>query len=264
MIIEKNKYASLFISSTILFVGLLVVVGWFFDIGLFKSLHPNFVTMKINTAIGFIAVGLALFAFYYQKKYLTVILGVFVLVLGVATLSQYVFGANFGIDELIIRDVDLVQTSHPGRMSPATALNFSVFGLIIVLLGFGLSRLAVSLTLLPLLVAFISLSGYVFGVQSLYKIYLFTSIALHTLLVFLLIGVNIFVLEPRVFFVGIFTENRLGGIFVRSFLPIVILIPFLLGWCILTGEKLGYYDSSFSFSLLVVFTIVFTTIFLFV
>lgn len=264
MFIEKFKYASVVLPSIVLFFGVSVVCGWFLDIGWLKSIHPSFVTMKINTAIGFIFGAAALLAFYFNKKSLAGILGGMVFFLGAASLTQYIFSVDLGIDQLIIKDLDLVQTSSPGRMSPATALNFVFVGLSILLLGVGKLRTAVSLTLIPLLISFVSLAGYAFGAQSLYKIYIFTSIALHTSVLFVLLCLNIFVLQPRVAFVGILTENRLGGKFVRNFLPTIVLMPFIFGWIILFGEKLGYYDTIFSFSLFVVSTIVFMSISLFV
>ena len=43
-----------------------------------------------------------------------------------AALLEYLFRANFGIDELLGAGYVTTQTSNPGRMSPATALCFLV------------------------------------------------------------------------------------------------------------------------------------------
>ena len=43
-------------------MGLLVLVGWAFDIGTFKSVLPNAMTMKPNTAVSLMALGLAMVA----------------------------------------------------------------------------------------------------------------------------------------------------------------------------------------------------------
>lgn len=257
MFIEKNKKIAVVLSSLVLFIGILVVVGWFLDIGWLKNLHPSFVTMKINTAISFIAGAIALLAVCFSKKHIGTTLGVFVFLVGLVTLMQYVLVIDLGIDQLIIKDLNLIQTSDPGRMSPATALNFVFLGLVFVLLGLQKYKSAVNLTLIPLLISFVSFTGYAFGAQSLYKIDVFTSIALHTSILFILLCLNIFILYPRVSFVSIFTENRLGGRFVRIFLPIIIAAPFIFGWIILLGEKFVFYDSIFSFSLFAVSIIVF-------
>src|SRR5690349_15149193 len=44
-------------------VGVAVLAGWRFDIGILKSLSPAFVAMKVNTACGFLAAGVALCMF---------------------------------------------------------------------------------------------------------------------------------------------------------------------------------------------------------
>src|SRR5258706_7299091 len=43
-------------------VGAAVLLGWFLDIGLLRSVLPDWPSMKPNTALGFVAVGSALWA----------------------------------------------------------------------------------------------------------------------------------------------------------------------------------------------------------
>ena len=52
-----------------------------------------------------------------------------VLLLGLATLSQYVLDVDFGIDELLFRDIGALPGSDPGRMSPYSAIAFVGIGL---------------------------------------------------------------------------------------------------------------------------------------
>ncbi|GAB4296526.1 MAG: hypothetical protein Fur0025_34150 [Oscillatoriaceae cyanobacterium] len=47
-------------SRIVVGIGTIVIVGWIFDIPLFKSVLPGLVTMKGNTAIGFVMGGIAL------------------------------------------------------------------------------------------------------------------------------------------------------------------------------------------------------------
>src|SRR6185503_3966867 len=46
-----------------------------------------------------------------------------------ATLSQYVFDVDFGIDEILFRDLSALPASAPGRMSPYSAVAFVGLGL---------------------------------------------------------------------------------------------------------------------------------------
>ena len=52
-----------------------------------------------------------------------------VLFLALLTIFQYVSHRNLGIDELFFKHYIFTATSHPGRMSPITAVVFSLFGL---------------------------------------------------------------------------------------------------------------------------------------
>jgi cytochrome bd-type quinol oxidase subunit 2 len=53
---KMSKIASVFS----IVVGAVVLFGWTLDITALKSVLPNFVTMKANTALGFVLAGLSL------------------------------------------------------------------------------------------------------------------------------------------------------------------------------------------------------------
>lgn len=57
-----------------------------------------------------------------------------VALLALVELSQYVFGWNAGVDELLFDDrTGAVGTSHPGRMAPNAALAFVLCGAALLL-----------------------------------------------------------------------------------------------------------------------------------
>ena len=82
--------------------------------------------MQRNTAAGFILVGLALLGMAMARPRLTVIASAVTASLAVASLLEYLFHANFGIDELLGSGYVTTLTSDPGRMSPSTAICFLV------------------------------------------------------------------------------------------------------------------------------------------
>jgi hypothetical protein len=49
--------------------------------------------------------------------------------IGLFTLCEYIFGWNFGIDELLVRDLVTNIASDSGQMGTNTAVNFSLLGI---------------------------------------------------------------------------------------------------------------------------------------
>jgi PAS domain S-box-containing protein len=129
-------------------LGCLVLVGWAFDTAVLKSVLPGWVSMKPNTALAFVLLGLALWLQRNPQasaldpqllrlrpaRFCALLAGL----IGLLTLSEYVFGWDPGIDQWLFREPSgATGTSHPGRMAPDTALCF-------VLLAAGLTIARVS------------------------------------------------------------------------------------------------------------------------
>jgi signal transduction histidine kinase len=121
-------------------VGGLVLVGWALDIAIFKSILPGWVSMKPNTALCFMLVGWALLTTTLSSfplaarvvRLCTLLAGL----IGVLTLGEYVSGINLGIDQWLFREpADALDTSHPGRMAPDTALCFVLLAAALWLVG---------------------------------------------------------------------------------------------------------------------------------
>jgi PAS domain S-box-containing protein len=115
-------------------IGLAVLVGWAFDISALKTVLPGSVTMKANTALGVVLCGLALALLSGETERRPLLVGAGLLGLGVALLGglsllEELLGRNFGIDQWLFRDGSaMIETSNPGRMSPASASSFLLMG----------------------------------------------------------------------------------------------------------------------------------------
>ena len=112
-----------------LLVGGLVLLGWQFDIGFLKSLKSEWVSMKPNTAVCFMLVGLAWIANAGAASpisgWLSRVCASLVGLAGLLSLAEYLFKIDFGIDPLLFVDSpDAVGTSHLGRMAPDAAFCF--------------------------------------------------------------------------------------------------------------------------------------------
>lgn len=247
------------------FSGILVLVGWALDIDLLKRVWPGLVTMKVNTALCFILTGLALRlvneegvaqeATFTNSRFLARSCAVLACVIASLSLIQYALGQDFGIDELLIKDVPVEPgTLHPGRMAPITALNFLLVGGALLLWTAETCRghhPSQFLALLVLLFSFPALLGYAYGVTSLYKINPYSSIAVHTAGLFLLLGAGILAIRPERGMMALVTRDHVGGYLVRRLLPVAVILPVIVGWLQLKGQRIGWYDTTFGIALLV-------------
>ena len=149
-------------------VGGAVMLGWLSDFALAKSVLPGLATMKVNTACGFLAAGVALWSLHRSTpaaRSLARALSVLVAALGGLTLAGDLFGIGLGIDQLILRDAPQVaNTLHPGRMAPATALSFFLVGLALLTVKERQSRRRIAwtywLAVPPLFVSAVAIAGY--------------------------------------------------------------------------------------------------------
>ncbi len=189
---EAVSRAAFVLGVCVALLGLLVIYGWHTKNLLLIQVRPEFAPMQFNTALGFLLAGLGLCAIQFRFIWLGAVLGLVVFLLGSATLTEYLFSWDLGIDELLMRHYTDVKTSHPGRMAPNTAVGYVLAG--VLLLSQGLSNLkgrlviGISVTVSLTLLAFIALSGYLLGVESTYGWGQLTRMAVHTSVGFLLFG----------------------------------------------------------------------------
>lgn len=116
----------------VLCLGLVVIYGWHTSNALLIQIMPAFVPMQYNTALCFVWVSLGLFAFAFNRLLLSRVFGCVLSVMAWTTLFQYATHTNIGLDELFMVHDITVQTSHPGRMAPNTALCFALVGLFLL------------------------------------------------------------------------------------------------------------------------------------
>ncbi|HXQ36230.1 MAG TPA: PAS domain S-box protein, partial [Anaerolineales bacterium] len=250
-------------SGVVLAVGLLVLVGWLFDIPVLTSILPGRATMKPNTALGFILCGISLWSLNQDQtkkpiRLLANACATIVLLTGALTFGEYLSNRDFGIDQLLFQDTTSASgTSFPGRMSPATALSLLCLGSALLLIDNRWSHwLSESFTLTALMIAGVAVLGYIYGVSSLYQIGIYASIALHTALTFVVLCLGILSARPEHGLISTLSTEGVAGILARRLLPAAIGIPIALGWLILSGQRVGYYDTTFGIALFALLNVI--------
>lgn len=216
--------------------------------------------MKPGTAICFLLSGLSLWLIQLRLGEITnprfrhvnaarFLSGV-VAAIGLLTVAEYLFDLNLGIDEALFRgSLQATGLLHPGRMSGATALGFLLLGTGILFMTTRWFYGAQALALLTSLNGLIACVGYLLGVQSLYAIAAYSSMALHTAILFLLMGLATLAARPRIGLMAAITSERVGGLMARRVLPLAILLPILLGWLRWRGQLAGLYDAELGIAL---------------
>lgn len=191
MFLKANRYVLLprlcgFLSVA---VALSVLFGWYTQNQGLIQVFPHFAPMQYNTALGILIAGLGVCARSYNYAVLSTILGLSCALLGGVTLTQYIFGVDFGIDEFLMDAYITVKTTHPGRMAPNTALCFTLMGLVLSV-GQANRIFQISLASSVIVLSVLAFLGYLTNVEGLYGWGNLTRMAVHTASAFVILGIG--------------------------------------------------------------------------
>lgn len=270
-VIMSTSRLARWLSVAVVLAGAVALVSR--AMGVDFGLSPDWATMKANSALGLLVAGVALGALTWQgagrvSRWVPNIAGVFLLLLGAATLSQDLFGWNLRIDELVLRDLPLApRTGAPGRMAPSVAIGFMLVGPALLLLNQRRLRsitVAQWLSLVVLVITLLALIGYAYGAPGFYQIPSsprYTAMRLYTALSFALLGLGLLACHPQVGPVALLTQRSLGGRLARGLLPLGIGLPFVLGALHAWVDRTGIYSPTYVTALFaVIYILLFATL----
>lgn len=179
-------------------LGAIVIVGWYSQQPSLIQILPQFVPMQYNAAMGFLGCGLGLIATARGYRLVTYLLSALVLMIGGLTLIQYIAAVDFGIDQLLMEHYITVETSHPGRMAPNTALCFTLTAIgLIFALDITRSFIVGVMSALVVGLGFIAFSGYLMELETAYGWGNLTRMALHTSIGFIILGIGLTMMALR-------------------------------------------------------------------
>jgi signal transduction histidine kinase/DNA-binding response OmpR family regulator len=252
--VASSRTVSRVTSASVLAVGCLVLIGWKLDIGRLTSGLPAHVAMNPLSALGFIVAAGTLWllqepAVKAARRAARVGAGL-IIVIGGTTLIGYAIGDNLGLDQLMFGE-----RLGANRMAPNTGLDFVLIGATLLLLDWeprpGL-RPAQLILLLPTAVALTSLLGYAYRVSELYGVAHYKPMSLPTAIAFLALGLGIVCARPDQGFMSIIASAHAGGVLARRLLPAALLIPAVLGWLRLLGQRAGLFGAEIGLAMAVV------------
>src|SRR5207302_9529700 len=121
--------------GSVVLLCVVAIGGWFLDIGVLKCLIPGSTPLKPNIAAGFLLSGAALLLLGIRMPIAPVRVcaaaaAAIVIALGAATLGEYFFRWNIGIENWPTRRFPAsMGTINPARMMPTTAFCFVLMGM---------------------------------------------------------------------------------------------------------------------------------------
>jgi PAS domain S-box-containing protein len=258
------------LSILIFFSGCAVLLGWALDIPTLKSVLPDFVTMKANTALAFVFSGLSLWTLqikrrddlFYQR--LAQVFSGAVLTIGLLTLLEYLFHKDLGIDQFLFKELPgALFTSSPGRMAFNAAINFTIIGLALSLLASKTKDrcLAAQILMMPAGgISALALIGYLYQVPPLFLgAYFSAPMALNTTLLFLLVFFGTLFCRPGCGIMSSVSSDTLGGKMIRRLFPVIILVPLALGSIELYGKRFWAIGGEFADALVSTLSLIITT-----
>lgn len=234
-------------------IGAAGLLGWILNNNFLKRIYPSLVTMKANTAVCLMLSAVSLFLIEDRetpktRRIVSRMLAAIIALVGLVTLSEYLFGWNSGLDQLLFHESRLeAGLSFPGRMGVAASLNFSLLGIALSLVDrsrrwFRLANIAVLFVIAITLLVFLY---YFYGIDQREPFANYFTIAFHTVVAFLSLAAAILLARPERGVITAFLGNSPGVVVARRMWP-ALLIVILLGGIRATTQTAGWYSPGFA------------------
>jgi hypothetical protein len=240
--------------------GVAVLLGYTLHVGYLKSVLIGLLKMSPATALLMVLSGLSLFCANEVRLRarqprdqsgrtllrVSVILAGFAGAFAAVRLLAYALNLRLWLDLLWFREAP--EAGAPPRMAPATAKIFVLFGAALLLSSTRrFNRLVQALTLAGGLFAWLGFSHYLFGGEARFP---FGHMAVHTAICFLLLFIGLSCSRPDMGIARQLISDTPGGLLTRRLVPATLILPFVLGWIRLWGQRQGWYGTEAGISLL--------------
>jgi PAS domain S-box-containing protein len=242
-------------SFLVMGMGVLGIAGAVLHIPLFRSLLVGRVTMKANTALCLIVIGLALRLLDAkeplggQRRLLAQALSLLVAIIGFLSFGESLYGWDLGIDQLLFSEtaIEAVGSIRPGLMSPLTAVDLVLLGLALMLLDWRPRTFWPSQVLAWL--------GGLVGLFAMFDFVLVTGaghtgVAFPTSIALLLLSVAVVCSRHDRGLAALLASPGLGGTMIRGLLPASILVPAVIAFMRWKGYQQGLYSEWFGVTLM--------------
>ncbi|WP_340115281.1 sensor histidine kinase [Pelagibius sp. 7325] len=237
--------------------GVVLFVGWGMDVAAARGEATGSRSMAITTAVGLLLCALLTLGGVSRRRFVrpgSKRLGAgFLLCLALADLALLASPLQIGLDQFLFSFSGALAEVY---MSPATATCLMLAaGCLLVRRRRGRflnGDLYGLLVLAGLLVTTLALVGYAFDAESLYAVFVYTAMSLHTAVGFFLMFVALMLARPTWGWMFLVMGPGPGGATLRRTLPFVVLGPFAFCGLTLAAVEAGIFDVNFRLSLLAI------------
>jgi signal transduction histidine kinase len=239
-------------------VGSVVLAGWIWkQVGL--TAFGGEITMKTNAAIALLCGGAGLLTRARAPR-VAAACGACCAAIGALTILEHLTGWNLGIDQALFREAGgAIATASPNRMGLNASTSLTLAGLALMLTAresVGAIQMAQRLAVIGIVVALLTLSGFIYGATQLYSVAAVSGIAWHTAFSLLALHIGVLTTRTDAGLVMRFVSNGPEGTMLRRQALPVTFVPFMVGYLILIGVNAKLFDLGLSLSLLVMTLIV--------
>lgn len=246
-------YAARFFAAVVALVGIVVLAGYALEYPALITALPGLKGMAPTTSVALILLALAVVVSAKEYAWLRRAAAAAAGLIGVATLASDLFLGTDVVGPWMASEV-LGNLSAPGRMSKATAITIVSTVAAVWWRGSKPYR-SDFFAAASLLISGSALLGYAYGVEGLYSLPLFNTIALHTATCFFLLSLASMLVEPDTGWARIVVaKGDAGGVTRRQLL--FMLLPSAAGWLLVKATHIYPLEAEMAMALLVMVTVV--------
>jgi hypothetical protein len=201
---EKRIRTAKILSWVVSIAGVVVMLGWIFDIGVLRSIKPSWVSMKFSTSLAFALSGITLYFVAKAKEgefdkaqvVLSITSLIIMLLMGILFFSA-LLRIHTGTEDLFVKEKAVSSMSvAAGRPSIPTMINFILMAVAGVLTMFNSVKLGSQLRTIGLIVGAIgvlAVVGYIIGAPTLcyYIEGVNSAMACRSAVLFVLLGIGL-------------------------------------------------------------------------
>lgn len=249
-------------SLLVIFLGIIIILGWLLNIPVLRGEFLGFPGTKFNSGFLFVLAGVCLYLLNEKTTPWIVsisrILAVITVLLGALTILEYVTGLNMGINQLF---ASALSGSVFGKSRLLSAFNFVILGIALLMASHKYKpNLMQSLAFLSGFLALLGLSSYLYGINDDYLLDLIVQMAFLSSMIHVILSVGILCLYPDRSYMGRITAQNSGGYMARRLLPAALVAVFIMDLLIAFVQRFNIYSEHFGDVLGIIVTLAFLTI----